>query len=191
MLEGMEEYYSAELSEKVIRGLTENALKCKYNGGTLPIGYIIDSEQYFQIDPLTAPAVLDAFKHYAEGTSMREITDEMNLKGVRTKRGGKISINRYPYRVLIRSKQPGRGDSSRCRAVPRYTRYFGRRVNVIPCIRVYLCIQQGNDLCASTHQPYTPLYKSGVPLSSRSSVRYVRTVLFIMASLSAMVGMLP
>lgn len=54
MLEGMAEYYSAELSEKVIRGLTENALKCKYNGGTLPIGYIIDSEQYFQIDPLTA-----------------------------------------------------------------------------------------------------------------------------------------
>ena len=33
MLEGMAEYYSAELSEKVVRGLTENALKCKYNGG--------------------------------------------------------------------------------------------------------------------------------------------------------------
>ena len=93
MLEGMAEYYSAELSEKVTRGLTENALKCKYNGGTLPIGYMIDSEQCFQIDPLTAPAVLDAFKHYADGASMREITDEMNLKGVRTKRGGKISIN--------------------------------------------------------------------------------------------------
>ena len=93
MLEGMAEYYSAELSEKVTRGLTENALKCKYNGGTLPIGYMINSEQYFQIDPLTAPAVLDAFKHYADGASMREITDEMNLKGVRTKRGGKISIN--------------------------------------------------------------------------------------------------
>ena len=45
MLEGMAEYYSAELSEKVVRGLTENALKCKYNGGTLPIGYVIDSEQ--------------------------------------------------------------------------------------------------------------------------------------------------
>ena len=34
MLEGMAEYYSAELSEKVVRGLTENALKCKYNGDT-------------------------------------------------------------------------------------------------------------------------------------------------------------
>ena len=93
MLEGMAEYYSAELSEKVVRGLTENALKCKYNGGTLPIGYTIDENQYFQIDPLTAPAVLDAFKQYTEGASMQEVTDNMNIKGIRTKRGGKISIN--------------------------------------------------------------------------------------------------
>lgn len=67
LLEGYVEYYSAKLSEKVIRGMKENALKYKYNGETLPIGYMIDSEQYFQIDPLTAPAVLDAFKHYAGG----------------------------------------------------------------------------------------------------------------------------
>lgn len=33
VLEGMAEYYSAELSEKVIRGQTENAYKCKFNGG--------------------------------------------------------------------------------------------------------------------------------------------------------------
>ncbi len=93
ILEGMAEYYSAELSEKIIRGLTENALKCKYNGGTLPLGYVIDSEQYYQLDPLTAPAVLDAFTRYADGSSMQEIADELNLKGVRTYRGNKITIN--------------------------------------------------------------------------------------------------
>ncbi len=32
MLEGYAEYYSVELSEKVTRGMTENALKCKFNG---------------------------------------------------------------------------------------------------------------------------------------------------------------
>ena len=64
MLEGMAEYYSAELSKKVVRGLTENALKCKYNGGTLPIGYTVDENQFFQIDPVTAPAVLEAFLPY-------------------------------------------------------------------------------------------------------------------------------
>lgn len=39
MLEGMAEYYSAELSEKVKRGHKENALKCRNNGGTTPYGY--------------------------------------------------------------------------------------------------------------------------------------------------------
>lgn len=37
VLEGYAEYYSAELSEKVIRGMTDNALKCQYNGGSLTI----------------------------------------------------------------------------------------------------------------------------------------------------------
>ncbi len=117
LLEGMAEYYSADLAEKVIRGLTQNALKCKYNGGTLPIGYTVDSEQFFQVDPLTAPAVLQAFKSYAEGSSMQEVTDQLNIKGIRTKRGGKISINsvtrmlhnrkyigEYKYRDIV---QPG------------------------------------------------------------------------------------
>ena len=64
MLEGMAEYYSAELSEKVIRGHTENALKCKYNGGTPTFGYIIDKDMQYQIDPRTAPAVLEMFTMY-------------------------------------------------------------------------------------------------------------------------------
>ena len=39
ILTGMAEYYSAELSEKVVRGMTENVLKGKYNGGTILIGF--------------------------------------------------------------------------------------------------------------------------------------------------------
>lgn len=93
LLEGLAEYYSADLAEKVIRGLTENALKCKFNGGTLPLGYTIDSEQHFQIDPLTAPAVLEAFKRYAEGITMTEIAEEMNAKGLRSVFGGKIGVD--------------------------------------------------------------------------------------------------
>ena len=93
MLEGMAEYYSVELSEKVVRGLTENALKCKYNGGKVPIGYRIDEQQYFQIDPLVAPAVLDAFKSYAKGATMQEITDDLNIKGIRTTQGTRITLN--------------------------------------------------------------------------------------------------
>lgn len=82
LLEGYAEFYSAELSEKVTRGLIENALKCKYNGGGLPVGYGIDDEQYFQLDPLTAPVVLEAFKMYDKGATLTDIARRMNEKGV-------------------------------------------------------------------------------------------------------------
>lgn len=93
VLEGYAEYYSADLSEKVIRGMTENALKSRYNGGTLPIGYTIDSERHFQPDPLTAPFVLEAFKQYAEGAAMTEVRDWLNEKGIRNARGQKLTYN--------------------------------------------------------------------------------------------------
>lgn len=93
MLEGYAEYYSAELSEKVIRGLTDNALKCKYNGGTVPIGYYIDEQQYYQIDPKTAPVVLEMFTRYSEGATMQELVNLLNSRGMRSIRGGKITLN--------------------------------------------------------------------------------------------------
>ena len=52
MLEGMAEYYSAELSEKIHRGQKENALKGKNNGGTVPLGYILNKEtQHLEVNP--------------------------------------------------------------------------------------------------------------------------------------------
>ena len=57
VLEGYAEYYSADLSEKVVRGMTENALKGIYNGGTIPFGYMIDETRHYQPDPLLAPYV--------------------------------------------------------------------------------------------------------------------------------------
>jgi len=93
VLEGYAEYYSADLSEKVVRGMTENALKCKYNGGTTPIGYVIDADQCFQIDPLTAPFVLEAYKRYDEGATMTQIRDWLNAQGMKNSRGQAITYN--------------------------------------------------------------------------------------------------
>ncbi len=83
VLEGYAEYYSADLSEKVIRGMTENALKCKYNGGIVPFGYVIDDEQHFQQNPLTAPIVLDIYKMYEDGATMRELQAWLEEKGIK------------------------------------------------------------------------------------------------------------
>ena len=106
MLEGMAEYYSAELSEKITRGLTENALKCKFNGGTRTIGYSINSEQRYEIDKDEAPLVLEAFKLYVSGKTMQEVTDIINEKGLRTARGQKLTLS-VTQRMLQNRKYIG------------------------------------------------------------------------------------
>ena len=93
VLEGYAEYYSADLSEKVVRGMTENALKGKYNGGAVPIGYVIDAEQRFQPDSFTASFVAEAFKRYNEGATMTEIRDWLNEHHVKNPRGGPMTYN--------------------------------------------------------------------------------------------------
>ena len=91
VLEGYAEYYSADLAEKVVRGMTDNALKCKFNGGTIPIGYVIDDEQHFQPDPITAPYVLEVFKRYDKGATMTELRDWLNEQGEKNTRGNPIT----------------------------------------------------------------------------------------------------
>ena len=93
MLTGMAEYYSAELSEKVVRGMTENVLKGKYNGGTVPIGFEVDKEKFFQVDPLKAPFVVEAFQRYNDGATMKELMNWLNDSGVTTNRNQKFTYN--------------------------------------------------------------------------------------------------
>ena len=93
LLEGYAEFFSVELGEKVVRGMTENALKNKYNGGLIPMGYLIDSDQHFQIDPNFAPIITEAFTRYADGATVAEIVVELNERGLRSTRGGPITHN--------------------------------------------------------------------------------------------------
>ena len=45
LLEGMNQYYSAELSQKVKRGMRETRKKGFYQGGRLPYGYKLDGRK--------------------------------------------------------------------------------------------------------------------------------------------------
>ena len=102
VLEGYAEYYSADLSEKVIRGMTENALKGKFTGGAIPFGYTINADRRFEIDPLTAPFVAETFQRYNDGQTMREIRDWLNEKGIKNKRGGPMSFNTIQHMLSNR-----------------------------------------------------------------------------------------
>ena len=64
---------ATRLFNKVIRGQTENALKGKCTGGTGTIGYKIDEDKFYHLDPLTAPLVLEAFQQYDNGVRCADV----------------------------------------------------------------------------------------------------------------------
>ena len=81
IFEGFSEYYVKDLAQKTSCGMTENAIKGKFNGGKITYGYIIDSNKSFQLDPATAPVVEEIFNRYANGENINGIIDDLHGKG--------------------------------------------------------------------------------------------------------------
>lgn len=85
------EYYSAELGQKIQRGMNSNAEKGLYNGGYVFLGYKIEENEHKQkkyvIDENTAYIVRDIFNMYNNEHTMQEIADYLNNKGLRTTQG--------------------------------------------------------------------------------------------------------
>jgi len=102
VLEGYAEYYSADLAEKVVRGQTENILKGRCNGGRGTFGYTLDSERKFHIDPLTSPFVIESFKKYNEGSTMKEIRDWLNENGIKNPVGSAFTYNSVEHMLKNR-----------------------------------------------------------------------------------------
>ena len=93
VLEGMAEYYSLQLSQNIRRGNRENAKKCKFTGGRVPLGYKLDKDHRFVIDPETAPLVRRIYAMYAEGQTITEIITQLNAEGLRTGQGNPYTKN--------------------------------------------------------------------------------------------------
>ena len=106
MLEGMAEYYSKELSQKVIRGMNINASKCLSNGGTTPLGFYIGPDKKYHIDENTAPIVIKIFEMYTNGHTIKEIIDFLNKRNYKTSRGNAFN-NSSLYKMLTNKKYIG------------------------------------------------------------------------------------
>ena len=93
VLEGMAEYYSLQLSQNIRRGNRENAKKCKFTGGRVPLGYRLDKDHNFVIDPDTAPLVRRIYAMYSEGQTITEIIQQLNAEGLHTSVGKPFTQN--------------------------------------------------------------------------------------------------
>ena len=102
LLESMAEYYSAELSQKIRRGMDINAEKCLCTGGYPALGYKIIDKQFY-IDEATAPIVQQIFELYASGKTVVEICDILNAQGYKTSRG--VAFNKNSLRTILQNKR--------------------------------------------------------------------------------------
>lgn len=81
ILEGMNQYYSLELAQKVSRGLRESRAKGQFTGGTPPYGYYVkDKKVYIKEDE--AEIVKLIFERKLAGIEVPKIIQEIHAMGV-------------------------------------------------------------------------------------------------------------
>ena len=101
------QWYSANLAQEVVKGLRENALGARNTGGQPPLGYAVDKATgKFVLIPREAEAVRLIYKMYLQDTGYAAIIDALNAGGYVTRRGkpfGKNSI----YEILRNEKYTG------------------------------------------------------------------------------------
>lgn len=107
LLEGMAEYYSANLARSVNRGMNENALKCLSNGGAAVLGYKVDPvTKKFLIDEDGARIVREIFDMFIEGRTYAEIITVCNERGYKTAKGKPFGHNSL-HSILCNVKYKG------------------------------------------------------------------------------------
>ncbi len=104
MLEGYAEYYSAELSQKVKRGLNESRIKGNYTGGHLLYGYRKENQKLV-IDEEKAEHVRFIYEQYAQDVYVKDIIDNLTARGVLNK-GKRFAINTI-HKILSNEKYTG------------------------------------------------------------------------------------
>ena len=104
MLEGYAEYYSAELSQKVRRGMKETRLKGNFTGGYLIYGYKTENRKIV-IDEQRADVVRYIYKQYAAGVFVKDIIKFLTESGIfnRNKPFARNTI----YNILKNEKYSG------------------------------------------------------------------------------------
>ncbi len=104
LLEGMAEYYSAELSQKVKRGMNETRLKGNFTGGTIIYGYNVENHKVV-INEEQAEVVRFIYEQYALGVYVKDIIQKLNDKHIYNR--GKPFARNTIYNILKNEKYSG------------------------------------------------------------------------------------
>ena len=93
IIESVDEFYSENLAQEVVRGMREAASRGFFLASNAPFGYKrvkvndgVKERPTLEVDPATAPVVREIFEKSLRGSGLKEICKELNERGV-TNRG--------------------------------------------------------------------------------------------------------
>ena len=104
LLEGMGQFYSVELSQKVRRGMNESRQKGQFTGGYLIYGYKIVNKKVV-IDDEKAEVVRYIYEQFAQGVFVKDIITSLTAKGILNR--GKPFARNTIYNILKNEKYSG------------------------------------------------------------------------------------
>ena len=103
IIESVDEYYSENLGQEVLRGMREAASRGFFLGSKAPFGYTrvkvsdgVKERPTLEVDPVAAPIVREIFESSKRGNGLAEICKELNGRGI-TNRGRRWQKNVVHY----------------------------------------------------------------------------------------------
>ena len=113
IIESLDEFYSANLAQEILRGMRESASRGFYMPGIAPYGYnrikVMDGNKErptLKRDPRTAPVVSRIFQDFLASRGLKEVTAALNGDGIQSpkgKRWNKTSV----HKVLVNKAYMG------------------------------------------------------------------------------------
>lgn len=102
VFEGLAQYYSAELAQKIRRGYEDNAKKCLASG-SIAYGFRRGADGRYEIHPEEAEIVREIFRRVDAGESYADICRDLNQRGIKTRRG--VPWNKSSFGTILRNQR--------------------------------------------------------------------------------------
>ena len=113
IIESLDEFYSANLAQEVLRGMRESASRGFYMPGRAPYGYnrikVKDGHKErptLERDPRTAPVVSRIFRDFLASRGLKEVTAALNTDGIPSS-GGKQWNKTSVHKILVNKAYTG------------------------------------------------------------------------------------
>lgn len=170
IMDGLNEFYVANLKSEILKGLKENVYAGTTTGGIPPLGYNVDPiTKKYVINSVEKEAVELIFDLYLKNYTVAKIITELNTRGFKTKKNNSFGTNsvrsiilneKYTGKMIWNksSKRDSRGkrnnsktkDESEIMKIP----------NMIPVIISEETFQRAQELIASRRNGHSPSQKA-------------------------------